>query len=67
MSDIDKQPLSFGKHVFKTPEEVADIDPSYVVWLYENVNPKVVSRSLYQACEMDIAENEYAQDFAEEY
>lgn len=48
---LDKTPLGFGKHKGKTPEEIADVDPGYIVWLYENVKPPKVSRTLYVACE----------------
>ena len=54
---LDDQKLTFGKYMFKTPNEIADIDPSYIVWLYNNVKPRVVSKSLAVACELDIAED----------
>jgi hypothetical protein len=50
---LDDQKLTFGKHKFRTPHEIAEDDPSYIVWLYENINPKVVSKSLYIACSLD--------------
>lgn len=54
--DLDTTPLTFGKHRGKTPEEIADEDPSYVVWLYENVKPRRCSRSLAVACEAETRE-----------
>lgn len=48
----DLIPLSFGKYKGQTPEDVADGDPSYIAWLYENV-PGNVSRELYLACERE--------------
>ncbi len=53
MKKTDDTPLAFGKHMFKTPNEIADIDPNYITWLYEEFGDKYVSRSLYLACEMD--------------
>ena len=41
--DMDKQPLGFGKYAEQTPEEIAEADPSYIVWMYENVEPKDVA------------------------
>ena len=55
---LDETPLTFGKYKGKTPEEIAEIDESYIVWLYENVEPKKCSKQLYLACEMDIREYE---------
>ena len=49
--DIDNEPLRFGKHKGKTPEEIAEIDPRYVVWLYDSITPKVRSKTLALACE----------------
>lgn len=48
---LDKTPLTFGKYEGSTPEEIADLDPSYIVWMYENISPKKCTRELYLACE----------------
>ena len=53
---LDQTPLTFGKYKSRTPEEIADIDESYIIWLYENVEPKKCSKQLYLACEMGIRE-----------
>lgn len=50
---IDSTPLTFGKHAGKTPEEVAEEDPSYIIWMYENVKNAPVSRFLYELTCMD--------------
>lgn len=54
----DTSPLVFGKYKGKTPEQVAEIDPSYVVWMYETVKPAPCSTALYDACRMDIDEGD---------
>lgn len=36
-----------------TPEEIAEHDPSYVVWMYDTVSPKRCSKTLALACEGD--------------
>jgi hypothetical protein len=45
----DTIPLTFGKHKGRTPEQIADIDPGYVAWLYDRC-PGSVSHELYVAC-----------------
>lgn len=50
-ADIDDTPLQFGKYKSKTPNEVADIEPSYIVWMHANVLPPLCTRGLAQACE----------------
>lgn len=42
----DTKPLRFGKYKGSTPEEIAKRDPEYVIWLFENVKPCPVSKSL---------------------
>lgn len=56
--DKDHTPLSFGKYKGKTPEEVAEIDGSYVVWMFENVIPTPCSKELAESCEADEREDE---------
>ena len=48
---VDNMPLEFGKHQGKTPNEIAEIDPSYIVWLYDNLEEKFVTRALRDMCE----------------
>lgn len=60
---LDETPLPFGKWKGRTPEQVADVDPGYIMWLYENVQPKRCSRGLYLACEMDVREAEADMQF----
>lgn len=54
----DHTPLTFGKYKGKTPEEVAEICPSYVVWMYENVKPVPCSKALRDDCKQDTQEDE---------
>ena len=56
--DKDTTPLSFGKYKGKTPEEIAEIDGSYVVWMFENVKQQTCSKELAEACEADEREDE---------
>ena len=52
---LDHTKLTFGKYKDrKTPSEVAEIEPSYIVWMYENVNDKpTCSKALYEDCRLD--------------
>lgn len=45
--DIDELPLTFGKYAGKTPSELVAEDPSYVVWMYDNVRPHPCSKKLH--------------------
>jgi hypothetical protein len=51
---MDHTPLGFGKHIGKSPNDISEIDPSYIVWLYENTEGNC-SRALYAACRDDLA------------
>lgn len=52
--DLDHTPLTLGKYVGRTPDWVAERDPGYLVWLYENVtNRPTCSRALYRAAKQD--------------
>ena len=57
---MDDKKLGFGKYAFNTPNEIADKDPKYIIWLYEehSSGKQLVSRSLYTACQMDVNEQE---------
>ena len=52
---IDTRPVSYGKHKGLTPEDIAEIDPGYIVWLVDNVSINVCSPLLYRSC-VDILE-----------
>jgi len=51
-NDLDHTPLTFGKYRYRTPNQVAEIDPSWIVWAYNNVtNKNVCSKLLANECE----------------
>lgn len=57
--DLDHKPLNFGKHKGKTPEWVAENDPSYLLWLYElGPQPPRCSLALYNATQRDDNEDD---------
>jgi hypothetical protein len=60
----DKTPLTFGKYKGKTPDEIGDYDPSYVVWMYANVKPAPCSKELAEDCEQAV--REYEEDRADD-
>lgn len=48
---LDHTPLTFGKYQGKTPNEISEMDSSYLVWAYENVtNRPICSQLLYASC-----------------
>ncbi len=49
--DLDNTPLRFGKHKGLTPEQVSEIDPHWIVWAYDTINPKICSKTLALECE----------------
>lgn len=57
---MDDKQLGFSKYPFKTPNQIADEDPKYIIWLYKehSSGKKLVSQSLYTACQMDVHEQE---------
>jgi len=58
--DIDKRPIQFGKYRGKTPEEISDLDPDYLLWMYQNVKPTPCTKSLADACQQDEYDDDYA-------
>lgn len=64
MTKLDKKSdyaIAFGKHRGKAVAEVIEIDPSYVVWLYENVSYCVeevregIGKDRYERCKAKLA------------
>ena len=48
---LDRTKLTFGKYRNKTPEQIAEKDPQYLVWAYETVAQfNVCSAALYRDC-----------------
>lgn len=49
--ELDHTPLTFGKYKGMTPSEVAEIEPTYLRWMYEEVkNKPTCSELLYRDC-----------------
>ena len=62
---LDDQPLPFGKYKGKTPNEVLEIDPQYLVWFYENVDGEYITKKTYKYA--IIADSELDQEFYEAF
>jgi hypothetical protein len=58
----DNMPMGFGKYAAKTPIQVHDIDPKYLVWAYENVGTHVCTIALYKSAKFDIEDELDFQD-----
>ncbi len=56
---LDDTPLTFGKHIGKTPNEISANDPSYIVWLHENLDKMVCTNKLYEECKDMVDESDY--------
>jgi len=67
MKDKDNEPLAFGKYKGKTPNEIADVDIGYIVWMYDNVKPRVCSKELRDACQQDEYDEEAEHDLDAHY
>jgi hypothetical protein len=50
--------ISFGKYKGKTFDEIADIDPDYILWFDENVKTIKLRKSFVEAVEMDVRERD---------
>ena len=60
--DIDKIELSFGKHKGTCPFDLLESDPSYIVWLYENLDREIVSDDLYEAAQIEVEDMDHTED-----
>jgi len=47
---LDDTPLTFGRLAGNTPNQIANVEPSYIVWLYENLDKRVCTTKLYEEC-----------------
>lgn len=54
LEDKDSTQLRFGKYRGQSPLQLAVRDPSYVVWMYRQINPKPCSKALAQDCLLEI-------------
>ena len=59
--DLDDTKVGFGKYAERTPNEIAETDPGYILWLAEKIVPAVVSRALVELCEQDMRDSEEEQ------
>ena len=55
---IYNSPIDIVKYRSMTPNEVAEDDPRYVVWLYDNIFPRRCSQALRDACDADLQEED---------
>jgi hypothetical protein len=50
--------ITFGKYNGKTFEEIANIDPDYILWLDEKVKDVKLPKKWIECVEMDIRERD---------
>lgn len=50
LKQLDDTPLKFGKYKGKTPTDIARTNPGYIVWIYENIEIKHCTQTLYKKC-----------------
>jgi hypothetical protein len=48
---LDNKELTFGKYKGSTPLQVAEEDPAYIVWMYDNLDYKHCTEALRDECE----------------
>ncbi len=53
-----KDTITFGKYKGKTFDEIADIDPDYILWLDEKVKDVKLPKKWIKAVEMDVRERD---------
>lgn len=51
---LDHTPLTRGRYKGKTPSDVADIDPAYLVWMCDSWQQMPCSILLYDECRGDM-------------
>ena len=61
-SSLDFEPINFGVHLGKTPEEIAQESPSYIVWLYDAIKPLRCSKALRDDCANDVKTTQCEED-----
>lgn len=64
MNNIDNRPLNFGKHKGNTPSSLLDTDPSYIIWMYDNINPPPCSKSLYDFAKQELEDADLLSELA---
>jgi hypothetical protein len=48
--ELDHTPLTIGQYKGQTPSQIAEHDPSYLVWLAENHHAQIASDVLLNDC-----------------
>jgi hypothetical protein len=56
--DPYKDVITFGKYKGKVFDEIAEIDPSYIIWVKENVKTITLPKDYTDAIEWDIMDSE---------
>lgn len=65
---LNDTPLTFGKYKGKTPMEVAENDPEYLIWAFDNVTShKTCTKELRDHCEQDQRDEEADHDEDKHY
>lgn len=54
---LDHTPWTRGKYRGKTASEVAEIDPSYLIWAWSAWDEKPCSHLLFKECQRDVEDN----------
>jgi hypothetical protein len=55
---LDHTPVQFGKYKGKTPSDIADEDPGYIIWMSEQKGlSDKVSALLVKTCKAEVLES----------
>lgn len=55
--DVDNTKLGFGKYQDKTPDELSELDPAYMVWIFQELSVKPCTHAMYILCKNADSEN----------
>jgi len=58
MIDPYKDIITFGKYKGELYDKVAELDPSYIIWIKENVKSVTLPKDYTDAIEWDIMDSE---------
>lgn len=64
---VDHMPLTFGKYKGKTPYSLLDSNPSYLIWMYENITIPPCTKELYSIAQERKADDEFMNEITAEY
>jgi len=64
---LDDTELTFGKYKGETPNEIAEEDPQYLMWMYDTLNTKFCTKKLRDQCEDCSLESWEADKEADEF